>query len=243
MKKLYNIYNNAITMLTKYRELKLTSKQLNFDEFSTIISHDEYIVIYAECDESNIRGKTNNMTIIIAPDSEIASKSADFKKLANKIEAFIVNNDKTNNEKVNNDKVNNEKVNNDKKEVTKDSHKENNVCIISKTPLTSHINKIINTWKSTTYVEDHTYDIFGYDIFLHNSVPKYNIVNIDWFFEQYYLSENHIPQINSKNAEAVWIGARPGSIVEFTRLSINTGYSDGYAICVSERIYNDAEEI
>lgn len=230
MKRIYNVYNNVITMLTKYRELKLTSKQLNFDEFSTIITHDNYVVIYAECDETNIRGKTNNMTVIIDPNSEIASKSAEFKKLAVKIEAFL------------NGKGKEVSLKKDHEALLKKDHKENNICIISETALTSHIIKIINEWKNRAYVEDHKYDIFGCDIFTHNSVPKYSIVNIDWFFAQYYHSENQIPQINSKSAEAVWIGARPDSILSLRRLSINTGYADSYVKCVSERIRNNLED-
>jgi DNA-directed RNA polymerase subunit H (RpoH/RPB5) len=215
MKKLFNIYKNAIAMLTTYREMKLETPTLTFDAFASQVSHDEYIIIRAKCDSTNIRGATNNITIIVAPESDFATKSANFKKLHAKIEQSL--------------------------------HKDmfNNICFITETPLTSHINKITSAWTKdiNMYVEDHVYDIFGFNPYMHNMVPKYKIVNLEWFFEQYYTSETSLPIINSRDAAAVWIGARPGFILEDEHLSVNTGYASGFFLCESEKVKEVDEEL
>lgn len=216
MKKLYTIYNNAYTMLSKYRELKVATPLLTYEAFANDINYNGYLTIAASCGADNIRGELHNYTVIIAQDSDYASKSGDFKTILNKILAPEI-------------------------KVLSDNSPLVNLCFISETPFTSHIYKAIETKKKdhptlNLYCEDHIYDIFHIDLFKQNMVPEQTIVDISDMLKRYNTTQHNLPVMSNKDAGAVWIGARPGMIVEFKRLSDNTVYSYDYRLVKSKAL-------
>jgi DNA-directed RNA polymerase subunit H (RpoH/RPB5) len=221
MKKIHIVYNNVYTMLSKYREFKVETPLLSLENFSNEIKYNEYIVIRASADATNIRGAINNYTVLIAPNSDYASKSGDFKNMLGKI------------------------LNGKKGDVVKsEDNIPINICFISETPFTSHIYKKITEKQEEQffYSEDHTYDIFRFEIFKQNMVPAHRIVNIDDVFNNYYFNEHNLGVISHKDAAAVWIGAKPNMIVELEYISENAVYAYTYKLCKKAK-GNDVDNI
>jgi DNA-directed RNA polymerase subunit H (RpoH/RPB5) len=212
MKKLYIIYNNVYTMLTKYRQMTMDSQQLSFENFQNDMKYNDYILIRSSSTADNIRGAINNYTVLIAPNSDYASKSGDFKTMLNKV------------------------LNGDKKKGDLPKQTEGvltNLCFISETPLTSHIYKAIAKKQEEFpfYSEDHLYKIFHTEIFKQNMVPEHSIFDIRDVLSAYYTSEHNLGAISHKDAAVVWIGARPGMIIEIKQVSENAVYAYDYKLC------------
>jgi DNA-directed RNA polymerase subunit H (RpoH/RPB5) len=235
MKKLYTIYNNAYIMLSKYRELKVASPLLTYEAFANELNYNGYITIAASCGADNIRGELHNYTVLIAQDSDYASKSGDFKTILNKILAPEI---KALTAQSLQDKLPQEKA------LNAQPLQETplvNLCFISETPFTSHIYKAIETKRKdhptlNLYCEDHIYDIFHIDLFKQNMVPEQTIVDITDMLNRYNTTQHNLGVMSNKDAGAVWIGARPGMIVELKRLSDNTVYSYDYRLVKSKAL-------
>jgi DNA-directed RNA polymerase subunit H (RpoH/RPB5) len=220
MKKLYTIYNNAYIMLSKYRELNVATPLLTYEAFANDINYNGYIIIAASCGADNIRGELHNYTVLITQDSDYASKSGDFKTILNKILAPEI-------------KAHNAQQDKQGPLV--------NLCFISETPFTSHIYKAIESKKKdhptlNLYCEDHIYDIFHIDLFKQNMVPEQTIVDISDMLKRYNITQHNLAVMSNKDAGAVWIGARPGMIVEFKHLSDNAVYSYDYRLVKSKAL-------
>ncbi len=206
MKKMFNIYNNVLVMLEKYRELTLISEKLTFELFSREMSYNEYVVIKSKCGPDNIRGAVNNFTAIINDNSEYSTKSGRF---VNLLSGMLP----AKQAEVNNGTL-------------------HNICFVSAKPLTSHIRKVIIKHESQQiYFEDYTYSKFCNILMMHNQVPKHTIVNIKEDLFRYFTADRYLPAINHDDVGALWIGVRPGMVVKLEKLSEITAYSIEYRIC------------
>jgi DNA-directed RNA polymerase subunit H (RpoH/RPB5) len=217
MKLMFDIYKNVIEMLTNYRKLTLTSPVLSHDLFVQDMNYREYTIIYGTGDD-NLRGKVENITVLIAPNSEYATKTADFKKLLAVLTA-------------------------------KYNVGLTNFCFISQVKFTSHLNKVISkiitkrTKEQNLYFENYIYDKFRINVFKHNMVAEHTITN-EKFLEPFNNNVKNLPLIKNTDTPVVWIGARAGMVIELKQISMNTGYSYTYKLCINEKIVdtNDAEQ-
>jgi DNA-directed RNA polymerase subunit H (RpoH/RPB5) len=77
-----------------------------------------------------------------------------------------------------------------------------------------------------------------FDIMTHRKVPAHRILAEDEklaFLESFRITDpqKKMPDIDSQDAAAKWIGARPGDIVEIMRKSETAGYVPYYRMCVA----------
>lgn len=231
MKKLYTIYNNVYIMLSKYREMTMITPLLSFENFQNDMKYNDYILLRSSSTVENIRGAIDNYTVIIAPESDYASKSGDFKTMLNK----VLNGDKKTSKQKKEELLSKEPTLKESPEIKKQSPDEPliNLCFISETPFTSHIYKAIAKKQEELpfYAEDHLYDIFRIELFKQNMVPEQRIFDIRDILSAYYTTEHSLGAISHKDAAAVWIGARPNMIVELKQVSENAVYAYDYKLC------------
>ncbi len=218
MRKTYNIYKNVYLMMSKYRNLGEVSKELTLPQFSSELTSQEYIIITGENAPEDIRGHVNNITIFIAPGSDYANKSGEFRQIIDNITKNIIGKDISN--------VSNNITNNIL----------NNICIITENPLTSHIEKVLASIDQAYYIEHHLYNIFKFNIMEHNLVPKHEIDNVDDMLYQYYTDSSCLHMIKSSDPAVVWIGGRPGMTIKIKQLSETVAFSYDYKICVLHNI-------
>jgi DNA-directed RNA polymerase subunit H (RpoH/RPB5) len=200
------VYNNLIKMM-KYRGVKLSSDPLESDTVVQKLNHYEFVTIAGTRDKNDIRGEATVMVILIAPNSKYSNKSGDFKKLL--------------------------------KGLPKTKPGENlEVIFVSENELTIHIRKTIAAFKqenSKIHIEDHDYEIFMLENPKHESVPEHIIPSEEEILEfcnTHYKDRNSFPKILQSDAQAVWLGLRPGMCVKVKRISETAGYSYIYRICI-----------
>ena len=77
----------------------------------------------------------------------------------------------------------------------------------------------------------------NFNISKHRKVPNHRILSqeeIDKLVKEYNLSKlNSLPKIDSQDAMAKWIGARPGDVVEITGLCMASGDNTRYRYCLA----------
>ena len=78
----------------------------------------------------------------------------------------------------------------------------------------------------------------NFDISKHRKVPKHRLISFEECQNQLkkqgkYVKElKELPKIDSQDAMARWIGARPGDVIEITGLCVASGYNERYRCCV-----------
>lgn len=75
-----------------------------------------------------------------------------------------------------------------------------------------------------------------FDISTHRKVSPHRILTEEektTFFERYRVKPDLMPCIDSQDAMAKWIGARPGDVIEIIRKSETAGGPPYYRICVA----------
>ena len=77
----------------------------------------------------------------------------------------------------------------------------------------------------------------NFDISKHRKVPKHRIVTekeAEDLMKQYNISKlSSLPKLDSQDAMAKWIGARPGDVVEVTGLCVASGENRRYRYCLA----------
>lgn len=77
-----------------------------------------------------------------------------------------------------------------------------------------------------------------FDISKHRKVPKHRIINDDeratLMKDFKLLKPELLPKIDSQDAMARWIGARPGDVVEVTGICESSGENKRYRYCVAD---------
>ncbi len=76
----------------------------------------------------------------------------------------------------------------------------------------------------------------NFDISKHRKVPKHKLLTEDEktkLMKMYNIAElKNLPKIDSQDAMARWIGARPGDVVEISGLCVASGENKRYRYCV-----------
>ncbi len=76
----------------------------------------------------------------------------------------------------------------------------------------------------------------NFDISKHRKVPKHKLLTQDEttkLMKQYNIENlKELPKIDSQDAMARWIGARPGDVVEIVGLCVSSGDNKRYRYCV-----------
>jgi len=77
----------------------------------------------------------------------------------------------------------------------------------------------------------------NFDISRHRKVPRHRIITdaeVETMMKEYNVKElSGLPKIDSQDAMAKWIGARPGDVVEVTGLCVTSAENKRYRYCVS----------
>ena len=77
-----------------------------------------------------------------------------------------------------------------------------------------------------------------FDISKHRKVPKHRIINDEErteMLKKFKLQKpDQLPKIDSQDAMARWIGARPGDVVEVTGMCETSGENKRYRYCVAD---------
>lgn len=206
----WEVYSN-MAQLIKYRRATTNHKFLDQETFLRMLGHSGYIVI--ECS----RDRRALYIVIIAPGSTISSKSADFKKMMDKLD-FRAN--ETNNE----------------------------VLVISETPLSNFIKKTFPVYKKqypNLYYEDHIYRKFVVVAPEHPAVPKHEVMTADEITElcqRYHTTRDKFPRLLHTDTMAVWLGVRPGDMVRIYRVCPNMGEQIVYRVCARDLLVKKAEK-
>jgi DNA-directed RNA polymerase subunit H (RpoH/RPB5) len=199
------VYGNLKEFI-KYRKIDTSYKFADIEEISTKLKHFQYIIIPCHKNNSII------YIIMLSPDSPYGNKSPDFKKLINPLIT---------------------------KFMSQKSNKSLEFIIISEKDLTNHINKAIQDDILRKYtqlvIETYTYDKFKFIVPEHKSVPLVQIPDpdeIDWLCKEFYIDKKKFPKILTSDPMAVWLGLKPGDVVQVTDTSESAGVSTYYQFCI-----------
>jgi len=123
-----------------------------------------------------------------------------------------------------------------------DNSYKNGTIIVMATSPSDNILEIIrsyNTDNKNALLQIFNVRYLQFDISTHRKVPKHRILDEDEIGKlQIKLNitnlKSQLPWIDSQDAMAKWVGARPGDVLEITRLSETAGKSRYYRYCVSK---------
>lgn len=204
----YNVYRNIAKMFS-HRGLNISGRLDDMDALSQKLSHKEFVILEAT-------GQSVKLAVcLIAPGSEYASRLPEFKKLW--------------------------------RSLPKPSGAQGllNIMFVSAEPLSNSITKMLEAeypsflpggeGAPAVYVEHCEYGMFVMEIPAHSGVPEHVIVSqedVDKFCDDYYTSPAYFPKILATDPMAVWIGARPGMVVQIRGHSENTGLRVSYRQCI-----------
>ena len=77
----------------------------------------------------------------------------------------------------------------------------------------------------------------NFDISQHRKVPKHRILSqdeVDKMMNEYNIVKlKTLPKIDSQDAMAKWIGARPGDVIEITGMCVASGENTRYRYCLA----------
>ena len=114
------------------------------------------------------------------------------------------------------------------------------IIIISPTKPSESILQLVREYisdKENQLVQIFYQSHLNFDISKHIKVPKHRILpqeEVDALAKQYNLAKlNSLPKIDSQDAMAKWIGARPGDVVEITGLCMASGENKLYRYCLA----------
>lgn len=196
----YIVYKNLQEFI-KYRQLETIEPFLSKEKFIKDIQFYRYIKINLKDSNVKIR-KIPTKTYIFLTDigSNYTLTSAQFDKLL-----FKIPNIKT------------------PKKLTKNI----DIIIISENGLTTHLIKKVHQYMKISEekinIEHYSYNVFKIEIFKHNLVPKHRILDeneVKKVLTQLGINRNNLPKIKHKDdPPAIWLGCKPGDIVEITSTS------------------------
>jgi DNA-directed RNA polymerase subunit H (RpoH/RPB5) len=77
----------------------------------------------------------------------------------------------------------------------------------------------------------------NFDISQHRKVPKHRILSqdeVEKMMKEYNIVKlKTLPKIDSQDAMAKWIGARPGDVIEITGMCMASGENKRYRYCLA----------
>lgn len=200
------VYDNLIKMM-KYRNTTLSNPALIADTVVQKLNHYEFVTIQGHRPKTDPRGEAIVIVILIAPNSKYANKSGDFKKLLKGLP----------------------------KSKTGDTLE---VMFVSEEPLTIHIKKHLIQYRQQNpkiLLEDYDYSIFEIETPKHSSVPPHSIASdeeVREYCDTHFTSKEFFPKIIQTEAQAVWLGLRPGMVARIERVSETAGRAIAYRYCI-----------
>ncbi len=206
----WQVYTNLLKMM-EYRGITRRDEPMPADTFVQNLNHYDYVMIRGSRDVSDPR-EHSIVIVLIAPGSNYATKSADFKRLLQKVPV----------------------------DTSQSQHVATNIIFVSEEKLTTHINKQLNVYKHetpTVYVEDYDYEYFLIEIPKHSMVPPHSIPpeeEITQFCNKWCVNRWDFEKISRDDVMAVWLGLRPGMVVKINRISETAGRALAYRICINE---------
>jgi DNA-directed RNA polymerase subunit H (RpoH/RPB5) len=209
----WHVYNNLIEMF-KYRNCNLTSKRLDVDTFAERLNYHEYIIIEAQRNGS-VEGapvspdyvdtrEKNIIVVLVAPNSTIATKTPEFKKLLTKVP---LNKNESNNIII----VSQYTLTNP---------------IIKSIPAQG--------LELRAHIEHYNYNMFIIVKPTHSSVPPHVMLSdaeVDALCDTYRLNRKEFQRITRGDVMSVWLGLRPGAVVKVYRQSETSGEIIAYRLC------------
>lgn len=201
--KLKQIYENIHRMFT-YRNIRLTSEQLDGNKFMDKLNHQGYVFVTGSRG-ADIRGAAECTAILINVESKYGSRSADFKKLLSKISnhsgvhelIFVA-------------------------DTTFSLHIKNALNEYRST----HPNVQIEEHNYDIFIIEipkHSY------VPKHEIATAEELEGV---LNYYYVAKENFPKIMSSDPAAVWIGAKQGMVVKIHRLSENACVSIAWRLVV-----------
>jgi DNA-directed RNA polymerase subunit H (RpoH/RPB5) len=200
------VYDNLVKLFG-YRGYRHTSTPLQRQELVEILNTHEHALLKGERDATDMRPAATVRVVLIAPNSKYSARTADFKKLLRELLRGV------------------------------DGAAE--VVIVSELELTIHIRKALAGEREklpNVLIENYDYNMFIVEKPNHVSVPKHTIMSqreTEEFFAQYYTQPKYMKRILASDAQAVWIGLRPGMVCKIERISETAGETTDYRFCVS----------
>ncbi len=198
------VYENLIKM-TSYRNLKLTEPPLDMETVAQKLNHYEFATINCTRDADDPRGEAVVLISLISPGSKYSNRSADFKKLLPKTIPG----------------------------------KAQEIIFVSDEPLTVHIQKYLHTFRRenpSIHIEHYIYDMFKIEVPKHVSVPLHVVMSkeaVNAICAYYYTTPDRFAKIlESSDVQAVWLGLRPGMVVQIVRPSETAGIAVSYRTCI-----------
>lgn len=200
------VYTNLVKMM-EYRGIKLSTPPLTPDTVVQKLNHYEFVMLSGTRGKEDSRGAADTTVILIAPNSKYSGKSGDFKKLLKylpKVQPGV----------------------------------RLEVIFVSEYELTTHIKKQILAFKQENpdiHIENYDYEIFMLENPKHVSVPPHSIPSeeeVSEFCRLHYKDRTTFPKILQSDAQAVWLGLRPGMVVKIDRVSETAGRAIAYRYCV-----------
>jgi DNA-directed RNA polymerase subunit H (RpoH/RPB5) len=201
----YEVYSNLVIMLTKYRGVTLDAPALTSEMVTRKMNDLEHIVIRGTRENDLYRPDIISVTILIAPESQYATKTADFKKLWNNVPRAQPG------KVVNVMFVSDGILTTHLVKVVAAQRAENPALL----------------------VEYHDYEIFMLEIPRHINVSPHTLVadkEVDAFCAREYVPRENFPRLTGTDAMAVWLGLTNGMVVKCLRPSDASGSSIVYRI-------------
>jgi DNA-directed RNA polymerase subunit H (RpoH/RPB5) len=175
------------------------------------LNHTEYILIHSSRPDTDIRGKAKVVACLIAPGSKYSNTTHDFKNLLKVLNKLHVG----------------ERM---------------DIIIISSTAVTIHLKKQIIIFRTESEkgdrcikIDDYEYKNFLIDITKSVNAVTHSIASPDEvlaFTKRHFITIDQLPKILANDAQAIWLGARPGMVVKIHRPSENAGSAVAYRVCV-----------
>lgn len=202
------IYENLRSLIT-YRNIDTPHTWYDETAFTKEMNTVELVKIKGTRDD--VHGKRDIIILLLAPNAEASSSSPAFKKM---FKNFITTTQLTAGIEI---------------------------LVISSIAPSSHIRQQIFTYRRefpNIFIEYDTYPKFSIVVPEHILVPKHKIMTTDEYdaaFKLYKINKEDFPKIVSDDPMVLWLGARPGDVLEIERESEAMGVASGYRIVVTAR--------
>lgn len=199
------VYTNLVKM-AKYRNIELEGDDLNQTTLAQKLNQFEHVIQKGTRAGSDPRGAAVVCFILVAPGSDFAAKSSDFKKMLKNLpkpkggvnlEAVVVS------------------------EFPLTTHIKKYLLEYNNLP--------------NVMVEDYDYSVFMIEAPLHECVPRHTIATeqeVSQFCREHFTTKERFPKIVQGDIQAIWLGLRPGMVTKIERVSETAGKAIAYRYCI-----------
>lgn len=201
------VYENLFELAAS-RGVKVSTERLDNRRFNSYINYHESITVEGRRDgklpdgKADPRGASKSLFILVGPTSEAGKKTRDMRKVL-------------------------------PKEVTEPTE----ILLIAKDEPTKNVIKAMTSYQSENpacSLSIHSYEKFISDPRKHAMVSPTSIVDEAEFAqmrEDFFMDAVELPRISRSDAQAVWLGLRPGMIAMEERYTETSGIMTVYMRC------------